>query len=63
MRIPIRYEEVPYRILSLRALCDLGVSAVSNGIKYIHRSDAENAEVAQRVFILRVSPSGGSSAA
>jgi hypothetical protein len=32
---------------SLRSLC--AVSAVNNGFKYIHRRDAENAEVAQRI--------------
>src|SRR6267378_4227785 len=30
-------------------LCPLGVSAVSNGCKYIHRRDTESAEVAQRI--------------
>jgi len=34
---------------SLRGLCDLGVSAVNTGFKYIHRGDAENAKVAQRI--------------
>ena len=33
---------------SLRGLSVLGVSAVSNRFKYVHRGDAENAEVAQR---------------
>jgi hypothetical protein len=34
---------------SRRVLRDLGVSAVNNGFKYIHRRDAENAEEAQRI--------------
>ena len=34
---------------SLRGLGDLRVSAVNKSFKYIHRGDAENAEVAQRI--------------
>jgi|GEM_PF-4007425 hypothetical protein len=33
---------------TLRDLCELCLSAVTNARKYIHRGDAENAEVAQR---------------
>jgi len=43
------HSKLPILSLSLRRLCDLRVSAVIIGFKYIHRGDGENAEVARRI--------------
>ena len=45
---PVRFKAVLYFQFLCVRLCGLGVSAVINLFKYLHRRDAENAEVTQR---------------